>query len=57
VVSQTFSATKETINGMSDNLKALNDALNSGIALQTVVVSSQALQGVEELGTQRSCVY
>jgi hypothetical protein len=50
VVQQTLSNTGRAINDLSNHLIALKQSFDSGIALQTVFVSTRILEEVEKLG-------
>jgi hypothetical protein len=50
VVGQTFSNTGQAISDLSKHLISLKQSFDSGIALQTVFVSTRTLEEVEKLG-------
>lgn len=56
VVKQTFSNTGQTIKDLSNHLIALKQSFDSGIALQTVFVSTRTQEEVEKLGMECASV-
>jgi hypothetical protein len=57
VVKQTFSNTGQTIKDLSNHLIALKQSFDSGIALQTVFVSTRTQEEVEKLGMECASVH
>ena len=52
VVKQTLSNTGQTIKDLSNHLIALKQSFDSGIALQTVFISTRTQEEVEKLGME-----
>ena len=57
VVKQTFSNTGQTIKDLSNHLIALKRSFDSGIALQTVFISTRMQEEVEKLGMECASVH